>query len=338
VSSRVSVVIATYNCGQFLAEAIESVLNQTLPPHEVIVVDDGSTDDTSAILNAFGERIRAVTQANAGVSTARNRGLELATGEYLAIMDADDICRPSRFAEQAAFLDRHPEVVAVGCQMERIDTSGQPLGKIVYATDDATIRFRMLRNSSLPHPGSMVRTADLVAIGGYDPAFPSCQDYDMWCRLSARGTFANLSTTLLDYRWHGKNITITAASKGSERAREISRRHLLRSGFAANPAEADAFSEAYIGDSASLTRTGTAALRAVWTRFLPTVDPAFRPWLRSVCLARAEECGPIRSAFLRWVSLARAVDPDQMRWDRVASRAVSSVRRKLLGTREGATP
>jgi hypothetical protein len=152
----------------------------------------------------------------------------------------------------------------------------------------------------------------------------------MWCRLSARGKFANLPTTLLSYRWHGTNITITAESKGTERAREIGRRHLLRSGFAASAAEADAFYAAHTGDSAGLTRTGAAALRAVWTRFLPTVDPAFRPWLRSVCLARAEACGPTRAAFLRWVGLARAVDPEQMRWDRVAGRAVAGVRRKLL--------
>ncbi len=333
MSSRVSVVIATYNCGTFLAEAIDSALNQTLPPHEVIVVDDGSTDDTAAILSAYSDRVRAVRQANAGVSTARNRGLELATGEYLAIMDADDVCRPERLAEQVGFLDRHPEVVAVGCQMERIDAAGRPLGKVEYAPDDATIRFRLLTNSSLPHPGSMVRTADLVAVGGYDPAFPSCQDYDMWCRLSARGQFANLPTTLLSYRWHGTNITITAANKGSERAREISRRHLVRSGFATTASEADTFYEAYTGDSASLTRDGESALRAVWTRFLPTVDSTFRGRLRSLCLARAEECGPTRAAFLRWVSLARAVDPEQMRWDRVAGRAVAGVRRKLFPAR-----
>lgn len=331
MSSRVSVVIATYNCARFLRESVGSVLEQTRPAREIIVVDDGSTDNTSELLDAFGDRIRVVRQVNSGVAIARNRGMELATGEYVAAQDADDISRSTRLEAQESFLDQNPDVVAVGCNMDRIDRDGKFLGSIAYAEDDATIRFRLLTNSSLPHPGIMLRRRAALAVGGYDPRFRMCQDYDLWCRLSDRGRLANLPETLVNYRWHGENVTVRSPAEGQSARQEISRRHLLRTGFAKTSAEADAFFAAYTGDARALTSAGAAACRAVWARFLETVDaPEFRGWLRSLCLAKAEESGPTRGAFLRWIQLARSVDPEQMRWDRLATRALGRVRDKIL--------
>lgn len=108
----VSVVIPAYNAGRYLGEALDSVLAQTLPPREVLVVDDGSTDDTPEVCARYSGRVRYARQENAGVSAARNAGLAAATGEFVALMDADDVCAPERFARQVAALRRRPDAVA----------------------------------------------------------------------------------------------------------------------------------------------------------------------------------------------------------------------------------
>ena len=112
---RVSVVIPAFNCGPYLGEALESVFIQTLAPHEILVVDDGSTDDTPAVLARYADRIRALPQPNAGVSAARNRALDQATGEFVALMDADDVMAPSRLERQVRAIQAEPEAVASFC-------------------------------------------------------------------------------------------------------------------------------------------------------------------------------------------------------------------------------
>src|SRR5689334_17614281 len=111
----VSVVIPTYNYGRFLAEAIESALSQTRPPGEIIVVDDGSTDDTASIVKGFDAHVKYIKQENAGVCAARNRGVNESTGELIAFLDADDRFEPTAIEKQAAIFESEPEVGLVYC-------------------------------------------------------------------------------------------------------------------------------------------------------------------------------------------------------------------------------
>src|ERR1700722_2036753 len=114
---RLSVLMPVFNGGRFLAAAVESILKQSLRDFELIAIDDGSTDQSASLLSQLAgsdDRIRVIRQANAGIVTALNRALELARGEYIARMDADDAALPSRLARQAAFLDGHPDVAVVG--------------------------------------------------------------------------------------------------------------------------------------------------------------------------------------------------------------------------------
>src|SRR5882757_2071793 len=110
---RVSVVIAAYNSEAYIAEAIESVLGQTVPPDEVIVIDDGSSDGTRAVLDRFGDRIVAFTQTNSGQAVAVNKGLAMARGELIGFCDADDLWTPQKLELQLALLERHDDVEAV---------------------------------------------------------------------------------------------------------------------------------------------------------------------------------------------------------------------------------
>jgi glycosyltransferase involved in cell wall biosynthesis len=127
---RVTVVMAVYNAAQFLREAIASVLSQTYTDFELIVVDDASTDDSSAILRSYNDpRIRIIRhQTNLGASLSRNDALAAARGELIAIMDADDVCAPTRIERQVEFLQAHPAVGLVGCGIyDNIDASGAVL-------------------------------------------------------------------------------------------------------------------------------------------------------------------------------------------------------------------
>jgi glycosyltransferase involved in cell wall biosynthesis len=133
----VSVIMPTYNCGHFIEEAIESILKQTVQDVEIIVVDDGSTDDTEAVLRPYVERgaVRYVRQRNQGPSAARNRGIELATGRYLAFLDSDDSFLPRSLERRIGFLDRHPEVSAVFSDLYIHRTAGVPATGAHYAEE-----------------------------------------------------------------------------------------------------------------------------------------------------------------------------------------------------------
>ena len=132
---RISVVMPVFNGGSYLAAAVESILKQSFNDFELIVIDDGSTDKTACVLAGFARsdgRIRVIGQANTGVVASLNRALDLARGEYVARMDADDVSLPSRFELQVAFLDTHPEVAVVGSAITLIDEEGSAIRDVDY--------------------------------------------------------------------------------------------------------------------------------------------------------------------------------------------------------------
>jgi glycosyltransferase involved in cell wall biosynthesis len=118
---RVSIVIPSHNVGPFVHETIASVLAQTHPVHEVLVIDDGSSDDSAAVAEAFGAPVRVIRQANAGVSATRNRGMRAASGDFVALLDGDDVWEPDKIARQVAYLRAHPDVGAVGCNLAVVE-------------------------------------------------------------------------------------------------------------------------------------------------------------------------------------------------------------------------
>jgi len=205
---RVSILMSVYDGEMYLDEAIQSVLNQTFSDFEFIVINDGSTDDTARIIDRYRRedaRIRAYEQPHHGLVAALNRGLELARGEYVARMDADDISVPERVASQVAFMDAHPEVGICGTWIETI---GTPHGDVLrYPTDDATIRSWMLFESVLAHPSIILRREVLSKAGLlYDETCMHAEDYDLWVRAAHYTALSNIPKVLLRYRLHPQQV------------------------------------------------------------------------------------------------------------------------------------
>jgi len=207
---RVSVILAVFNGERFLTPAIESILSQTFGDLELIVVDDGSTDGTAGILRGIRDsRVRCLTnQRNEGIYASLNKGLQLASGEYVCPMDADDIALPMRIQREVAFLDQNPECAMVGSHVRLIDELGIEIGVETPPTADKKIRSIMFIHNPFIHATMMIRSSVLQTVGGYDDRFLYNGDYDLWLRIASRYRFANLSEILLLRRIHAKAVTI----------------------------------------------------------------------------------------------------------------------------------
>jgi glycosyltransferase involved in cell wall biosynthesis len=200
----VSVLLAVYNAEPYLALAIESILAQTYRNFEFWIADDGSTDSSRAIVERYAQgdrRIHFIHGPNQGVSKTRNGLLRQAQGSLIAVMDADDIALPERFALQVNFLETHPDYVCVGGAHALIDHRGRLLTQLQLPETDAEIqRAALAGHGSICHPCAMIRRADLVAVGGYDEGLRSAHDLDLWLKLGERGKLANLPDLVLRYR------------------------------------------------------------------------------------------------------------------------------------------
>ncbi len=202
-----SVILPVHNCRRYLAAAIASISAQSGRNFEFIIVDDGSTDGSAAVIDraaAADSRIRIIRRPNTGIVGALNDGLAAATGEFIARMDGDDLAEPTRFVEQFAFLTLHPHCVAVGSAVWFIDPDSAVLDRYAPPTTHAAIEAELLRGNggALIHPSLMLRRAAVTAVGGYRREYDRAEDLDLFLRLARHGTLANLPAPLLRYRLH----------------------------------------------------------------------------------------------------------------------------------------
>jgi glycosyltransferase involved in cell wall biosynthesis len=182
----ISIILPTFNRGWIVAEAIESVLAQADAAFELIVVDDGSADDTPQLLQNYGNRIRVLRQKNRGVSAARNRGIRAATGALIAFLDSDDLWLPGKLAVQVAFFAAHPD--ALICQTEetwiRRGVRVNPGRR--HRKESGMIFERSLHLCLVSPSAVMLRRQLLDQVGLFDEGLPACEDYDLWLRVSCR--------------------------------------------------------------------------------------------------------------------------------------------------------
>ena len=239
---RVTVFIPVYNREAYIGAAIESILGQSFSRFELLLVDDGSTDRSVEVLRSYDDlRIRVVCNAhNRGIPHTRNRGLELARGEYIALLDSDDIAQSDRLQHQVAFLDRHSDTVQVGGWVRRMDATGRLLKKVKrQPTTPDEVRTQLLFRCSLSNTTIMARTAVLREYG-YRPNFPRCQDYDLHVRLAKRHKMANIPRILTHARVHPAQITARTPQLGDTKKEEIIRRQLTDLGVTCRPQDLSA--------------------------------------------------------------------------------------------------
>lgn len=231
-----SVIIPVFNAARFLLEALESVSAQTFGDFEIIAIDDGSSDDSSRIIEAHAKRDdRVVTRSrqSQGVAATRNEGVHLATGRYVAFMDADDVAVPRRLELQRRYLQQHPDCVALGGQTLFIDHEGLPMYRSDFPLDhDAIDRTHMTGGGCVLLQGAAaVNRNAILEVGGYRERYPVAEDLDLLLRLAETGRLANIDEILIHYRLHPASLTHTNLASGTQWAEAAIRDACLRRGI-----------------------------------------------------------------------------------------------------------
>jgi glycosyltransferase involved in cell wall biosynthesis len=208
----ISVVMSVFNGEPFLAEAVESILDQDFQDFEFIIIDDGSTDDTASILDSYqrrDHRVRVHHESHSGVAKSSNKGCELAQGKYIARMDADDVANQDRLALQVEFMEAHPEVGVVGAWVEWINSRGKSLYISTNPAEDGEIKADLLlrRRCAFWNSTVVFRKEVFARSGGYRCNVVA-EDYDFWLRAAEHFQMANLETVLVKYRIHSSQISI----------------------------------------------------------------------------------------------------------------------------------
>jgi|GEM_PF-556729 glycosyltransferase involved in cell wall biosynthesis len=220
---KVTVLMPVYNGERFLREALDSVLTQTFTDFELLVVNDGSTDQTATILESYSDRrLRIVTnRRNIGVAGAIRRGLDYARGEYVARIDADDIALPERLEKQVEYLDLHPEVGMVASLCLVIDEDGRPAEGATALTPEQ-IYYSLGFYNSIFNPSVTFRKAFVLSLGGYgDDSTNRVEDYDLWVRIARRAKIVQLHEVLAYWRESRTNATNSMRGPMSEAAKRV---------------------------------------------------------------------------------------------------------------------
>ena len=223
---KVSVVIPAHNRARFLPACLHSILAQSFKDFEVIVVNDGSTDSTAQIVASFP--VRYFYQENKGAPAARNKGLELAQGEYITFLDSDDILLEGALQKPADLLDKYPLVGFTYAQAYVIDEEGHIFGMWSKPAREPYIREgreelrRLMLGNYIPSPTVMVRRRCLEEVGAYDTSFVhGSQDFDLWVRLAKKYSVGYIAEPLAKFRLHTDSMSSTRKSKHTERSNTI---------------------------------------------------------------------------------------------------------------------
>jgi glycosyltransferase involved in cell wall biosynthesis len=222
----VSVCMPVFNGEPYVREAAESILSQTFGDFEFIIIDDGSSDGSRAVLEELARRdarIRLISRPNTGYTRALNEALGLARGTYIARMDADDVSLPQRFHRQVDYLRDHPDCVLVGTRVMTVDPYGIPLYEPDQRPGHEEIEQELLNGVgwAVVHPTAMMVREQVTALGGYRPEAEPSESLDLFLRLAERGHLANLPVVLLHYRQHVRSVNQTRGDQQDAVARAV---------------------------------------------------------------------------------------------------------------------
>ena len=224
----VSVLMPVYNAEAYVAEAIDSILRQSFTDFEFLIVNDGSSDGSLAILERYAAqdaRIRLISRANTGYVAALNEMVQLARGEFLARMDADDVAMSDRFKLQVMRLRQEPDLVCLGGAHGMIDEKGRWLTCLAMPEENEEIQNLALKgHTPINHPCAMMRRSAVLQVGAYDTHLNPCEDLDLWLRLGEVGKLANLKEMVLKYRLHPNSVSEKQGELQNQKAREACQR------------------------------------------------------------------------------------------------------------------
>ena len=206
----VSVVMPVYNGAAYLVDSVASVLEQSVSEIELICVNDGSTDESLSILEAFArldDRVHVLSQTNQGIVAALNKGCGAARSDLIARMDCDDISFPGRLSRQLSVMKEKPEIAVLGAAIMEIDSDGDPLRhSALPAEHNAILAGLLKRETGHFHPTTMFRREVFERVGGYRSKYQWVEDHDLWLRMAKHGHLANLEEVLLCYRQHASSV------------------------------------------------------------------------------------------------------------------------------------
>src|SRR5574337_643394 len=232
-SPRVTVLIPVYNRERYVATAIESILAQSFIDFELLLIDDGSTDGSVEILRSYttDSRVRLVcNEQNLGIPRTRNRGIDLARGEHIAMLDSDDWAYPRLLEKQVAFLDRHKDFEVVGAWATEMDENGRSLGRVKRRfVSSGELQSRLLFRCSLCNSSIMARKAILQDYG-YREQYAVCEDFDLFVRVAKNSKLGNLPETLVRRRTHAGNLGREKAEVMKAKNQEIASAQLIELG------------------------------------------------------------------------------------------------------------
>lgn len=254
----ISVVIPNYNYGHYLKQAINSALGQSYPHVEVIVVDDGSTDCSEAVLHSYGNQLRCFRQQRQGVSAARNRGIQECRGELVAFLDADDLWHPEKLARQVERL-RNPRVGIVFCGIQYINPDGQPLGISVAGLSGQVLKeIALLRWPGAPGIGStaLIRKDCFRQSGCFDTELSTSADWDLWRRIACHYEIDTVDEPLICYRLHGSSMHRNVAAFEHDMRRAFSRTFSDPAATAIHPFRRQCYGNLYLMLSGSYLQAG----------------------------------------------------------------------------------
>jgi glycosyltransferase involved in cell wall biosynthesis len=205
----VSVIIPNYNHTRFLPNAIQSVLAQHYPNYEIIIVDDGSTDDSREVVAQFGDKVQYIWQNNQGLAGARNTGIRAASGELIGLLDADDEWAPDYLEQMMVMVDKNPDAIVFYCMAQCMDMDGRDLPQFVGGPPlEPGLLYQKLLRANFIIPSTVIfRKKPIVDVGYFDATLRSCEDWDLWLRLLPSFTIRGSHQSLVRYRLHGNSLS-----------------------------------------------------------------------------------------------------------------------------------
>lgn len=278
-SPKVSVILPTYNAATHLGKAINSVLGQTFEDFELIIVNDGSTDNTLDVLGQYSDtRIIVLTQENLGLPRALNNGIAAARGTYLARQDADDISLPQRLEKQVNFLDKHPDYAMVGGWTQIITPDGPTQRQHTHPASNGQLQIQLLMNNQFVHSAVMLRASCLDTTGRYseDPEHFPPEDYDLWLKIAQHFLVANMPEVLLQYLELPSSISRTKEQLINTRAAKMARAAIQTiPGLKFQEDTIDAFIESANGRPIQLTLNQYLSIHSLISRLQAHINQRF---------------------------------------------------------------